>query len=167
MDSFAERFKNTAFLRAFTFWNIPLIWWIRPTVLELGENRTVIRIKLGRRTRSNLKSMYFGAIAIGSELVVAVKAVQAIIASKQKVDFVFTDFSIQFLKRAEGDVHFICEQGAEVEALISKCLSSGGRETQTYEGYAIVPEKNPSEKVATFTVTLSARLKRKNQLGGV
>jgi hypothetical protein len=161
MDSFTERFKNTTFLRALTFWNIPLIWWIRPTVLELGENRTVIRIKLGRRTRSNLKSMYFGAIAIGSELVVAAKAVQAIVASKQKVDFVFTDFSIQFLKRAEGDVHFICEQGAEVVALISKCLSSGERETQTYEGYAIVPAKSPSEKVATFAVTLSARLQRK------
>jgi hypothetical protein len=161
MDSFTERFKNTAFLRAFTFWNIPLIWWIRPTVLEMGRNRTVIEIKLRRRTRSNLRSMYFGAIAIGSELVVAAKTVQAIAASKQKVDFVFTEFSLQFLKRAEGDVHFICEQGAEVEALISKCLASGVRETQTYEGYAIVPAKSPSEKVATFTVTLSARLKRK------
>ena len=161
MDSFKERFKNTAFIRAFTFWNIPLIWWIRPTALELGKNRAVIEIKLGRRTRNHLKSMYFGAIVIGSELVVAAKAVQAIVASKQKVDFVFKDFSIQCLKRADGDVHFICEQGAEVEALISKCLASQVRENRTYEGYAIVPSKSLTEKVATFTVTLSVKKKQK------
>ena len=161
MDSFKERFKNTAFLRAFTFWNIPLIWWIRPTAIEMGKNRTTVEIKLNRRTRNHLKSMYFGAIVIGSELVVAAKAVQAIVACKQKVDFVFKDFSIQCLKRAEGDVHFICDQGEEVEALIAKCLSSGVRETKTYEGYAIVPSKNPTEKVATFTVTLSVKMKQK------
>ncbi len=161
MDSLKDRFKNTAFIRLFTFWNIPLIWWIRPTALEMGANRTVIEIKLNRRTRNHLKSMYFGAIVIGSELVVAAKAVQAIAASKQKIDFVFKDFSIQCLKRAEGHVHFICEQGQEVEALIAKCLASGVRETKTYEGYALVPGKNPTEKIATFTVTLSVKKKQK------
>lgn len=161
MDSLTDRLKNTAFIRLFTFWNIPLIWWIRPTAIEMGQNRTVIEIKLNRRTRNHLKSMYFGAIVIGSELVVAAKAVQAIAASKKKVDFVFKDFSIQCLKRAEGNVHFICEQGQDVEALITKCLASGVRETKTYEGYAIVPDKDSTEKVATFTVTLSVKMKQK------
>lgn len=161
MDSFKDRFKQTAFLRAFTWWNIPLIWWVRPSVIEAGKNKTVVQIKLGRRTRNHLNTMYFGAIVIGSELVVALRAVQAIVASKQKVDFVFKDFSIQCLKRAEGDVHFICEQGEDVEALVHKTIASGERETKTYEGYAIVPSKSMTEKVATFTVTLSVKKKQK------
>jgi len=161
MDTFKTRLRNTAFLRLFTFWNIPLIWWIRPSVLEMGPSRTVIEITLMRRTRNHLNSMYFGAIAIGSELVVATKAVQAIHDSKQKVDFVFKDFKIDFLKRAEGDVHFICDSGLEVAQLVQKTIQSGERETQTFQGYAIVPSKDPNEKIVTFDVTLSVKLKKK------
>jgi hypothetical protein len=105
--------------------------------------------------------MYFGALAIGSELVVAAKAVQAITSSRKKVDYVFKDFSIQFLKRAEGHVHFICEQGDEVEAIVKKAIESGERETQTFQGYAVVPSKDPNEKVITFTVTLSVKYRGK------
>lgn len=161
MDSLKTRFKNTLFVRAFTFWNIPLIWWIRPSILEMGKARTIVEIALNRRTRNHLNSMYFGALAIGSELVVAAKAVQAIHESKQKVDFVFKDFDAQFLKRAEGDVHFICDQGVEVEALVQKTITTGERETQTFQGYAIVPSKDPNEKIVTFTVTLSVKKRSK------
>lgn len=163
MDSLKTRFKNTLFVRLFTFWNIPLIWWIRPSIIEMGKARTVVEIALGRRTRNHLKSMYFGALVIGSELVVAAKAVQAIYESKEKVDFVFKDFKAQFLKRAEGDVHFICEHGLEVEALVQKAIQSGERETQTFPGYAVVPSKDPNEKVVTFEVTLSVKKKQKKK----
>lgn len=160
MDTIQNRFRNTAFLRLFTFWNIPLIWWIRPSVLEMGPSRTVIEIKLGRRTRNHLRSMYFGAIAIGSELVVATKAVHAIHQSKKKVDFVFKDFKIDFLKRAEGDVHFICDSGIDVTKLVEKTIATGERESQTFTGYAIVPSKDPNEKIVTFEVTLSVKLRK-------
>jgi hypothetical protein len=161
MDTLKNRLRNTLFVRAFTFWNIPLIWWIRPSVLEMGKERTIISIALNRRTRNHLKSMYFGALAIGAELVVAAKAVQAIYESDEKVDFVFKDFKAEFLKRAEGTVHFICDQGVGVEELVKKCLVTGERETQTFPGYAIVPSKDPNEKVLTFEVTLSVKKKRK------
>lgn len=161
MDTIKNRLRNTLFVRAFTFWNIPLIWWIRPSVLEMGKERTIISIALNRRTRNHLKSMYFGALAIGAELVVAAKAVQAIYESGEKVDFVFKDFKAEFLKRAEGTVHFICDQGVGVEELVKKCLVTGERETQTFPGYAIVPSKDPNEKILTFEVTLSVKKKRK------
>jgi hypothetical protein len=161
IDSVKSKIKNTAFLRLYTFWNIPLIWWLRPTVIEMGRSRTIIQIGLNRRSQNHLKTMYFGALAIGSELVVAAKAVQAIYDSKQKVDFVFKNFKAQFLKRAEGPVHFICDQGVEVEALVQKAIASGERETQTFPGYAIVPSKDPNEKVVSFEVTLSVKKKRK------
>ncbi len=161
MDTLKARLKNTAFLRLFTFWKIPLIWWIRPSVVEMGDSRTVIKVPLNRRTQNHLRSMYFGAIAIGAELVVAMKAVYAIHLSKKPVDFVFKDFKIDFLKRAEGDVHFICDSGLDVTKLVEKTIQTGERETQTFQGYAIVPAKDPNEKIVTFEVTLSVKLRKK------
>jgi NAD(P)H-flavin reductase len=161
MDSLLTRFKQTAFVRLYTFWKIPLIWWIRPTILEMGQARTIIKIALGRRTKNHLNSMYFGALAIGAELVIAAKAVQAISENKKRVDFVFKDFKGQFLKRAEGHVHFICDQGAEVEALIKKTIQSGEREEMLFTSYAVVPSKDPNEKIASFELTLSVKYKKK------
>lgn len=162
MDSLSQRIKNTLFVRSFTFFKIPLIWSLRPSVLELGDNRSEIRIKLRRKTKNHLGSMYFGAIAIGAELVVAMKAVHAIYQMKKKVDFVFKDFQIEFLKRAEGDVHFICEQGLEVKSLVEKTLSTRNRETETFTGYALVPTVSATEKVAIFKVTLSVKSREKS-----
>jgi acyl-coenzyme A thioesterase PaaI-like protein len=160
MNSLKTHWKQTAFLRLFTFWKIPLINWLRPSVMEMGKDRTVIRMPLNRRTKNHLNSMYFGALAVGSELVVAAKAVQAIHDSKQKVDFVFKDFKAEFLKRAENDVFFICDQGQAVEALVAKTIQTGERETQTFQGYGVVPSKDPNEKVLQFEVTLSVKRRR-------
>lgn len=161
MDSLVERLKQTAFIRVYTFMKIPLIWWIRPSIIEMGKQRTELKIPLNRRTKNHLNSMYFGALAIGAELVIAAKAVHAIHNSRKKVDFVFKDFKGQFLKRAEGDVHFICEQGEMVEALIAKTIATGEREEMVYTSYAVVPGKDPQEKVASFELTLSVKYKPK------
>lgn len=160
MKSSLNQFKQTLFLRLYTFMNIPLIWWIQPSVVEVTQNKTVLKIPLTRRTRNHLKVMYFGALAVGAEVVVALKAVDAITHCGHKVDYIFKDFTANFAKRAEGDVHFICEEGAAVEALVKKCLETGDRESQTFHSYAIVPSKDPSVKVAEFSVTLSVK-KRK------
>lgn len=161
MDKWSSRFKHTFFVRAFTFAKIPLIWWLRPEILEIGKDKTELKISLSRRTRNHLNSMYFGALAVGAELVIALKAVFAIYESKQKVDFVFKDFHADFLKRPEGDVHFICMQGQEVESLISKAINSGERENQKFSGYAVCPSQSNEEKVMTFSLTLSVKVRRK------
>ncbi len=101
--------------------------------------------------------MYFGVLAIGSEMVVATKALQAILQSGLPVDFVFKDFSIQCLKRAEGEVHFICDEGLAVDELLKKAIHSGLRETQTFSGYGLVPSVSLNDRVVTFQVTLSLK----------
>jgi acyl-coenzyme A thioesterase PaaI-like protein len=152
-----DQFKATAFLRLFSFVKIPLLGWIRPTVMEMDEQRTVLKIPLNRRTKNHLGVMYFGAIAMGAEAAVAIRAVQEIQKSGQRVDFLFKDFTANFIKRCEGDVHFVCEQGSEVRDVISKTIQTGQRETKTFRSYAIVPSQDPKEIVAEFTVTLSAK----------
>jgi acyl-coenzyme A thioesterase PaaI-like protein len=157
-----ERLKANLFLRLFSFFKIPLLGWVRPSLIEVNDTKTVLMIPLCRRTKNHLGVMYFGALAVGAEAAVAVRAVSEIQKSGQRVDFLFKDFSANFLKRAEGDVHFICEQGREVRDLIQKTLQTKERENQTFRSYAVVPSKNPNEVVAEFTVTLSVKARPKS-----
>jgi len=148
--------KQTAFLRLYAFFKIPLLAWIQPVLQEVGT-KTVVKIPLSRRTKNHLGVMYFGALAMGAEAAVAINAVDTIRRSGKKVDFIFKDFHADFLKRADGDVLFICEEGQGVAALVEKTIQSGQRETETFHSYAIVPAKDPTIKVAEFKVSLSVK----------
>ncbi len=148
--------KLTALINAYSMVQIPLLGLITPRVMELSESRSVIRVRLDRRTRNHLGVMYFGALAMGAELSIALKAIEAIQESGKKIDFIFKDFSAQFLRRADGHTHFICEQAAEVNELIQQSLESSERLEKTFSGYAIVP-KAGEEPVMKYTLTLSVR----------
>lgn len=152
-----KNFKDNLFLSLYAWSKIPLIGFCAPRVLESNGSRTVLKIGLGFRTKNHLGAMYFGALAIGSELCIAMLAVQKIKESGQKIDFLFKDYKADFLKRAEGDVHFICEEAQVVVDQIEEAKTSTQRINRTMTAYAIVPSINPDEKIATFTLTLSVK----------
>lgn len=149
----------TLYLRGFGLSKIPLLFYLRPSVVEWGGERVVIKIPLNRRSKNHLGSMYFGALAAGADLAVGFLAMEKIRKSGQKVSLIFKNIQGDFLKRAEGDVHFVCEQGRDVTALVDEAINSGQRVELPVECFAICPEVGP-DPVARFTLTLS--LKRKN-----
>lgn len=151
--------KLTFMIYLLTFFKIPLIAFLRPKVIELSDKKAEILIRLNRRSKNHLNAMYFGALTIGAELACALKAVELVFIKKKKVNFLFKDFKAEFLKRAESDVYFICEQTKDVEDLIEKALISGQREEKVIVGKAY-EQKNKTEPVMTFELTLS--LKRKS-----
>lgn len=151
-----ETLKLTAQINAISFFKLPLLAFITPRVVRLDEQTAIIRVRLDHRSRNHLGTMYFGALSMGAELSILTKALQAIQRSGRRIDFVFKDFSAQFLKRADGHVHFICEDGAQVEELIQKAAQSGAREEGLFKGYAIVPSKGDT-KVMTYALTLSVK----------
>lgn len=152
-----QNFKDTIFLRLHGWFKIPLIGFCAPKVIEASDVRTVLKIKLGYRTKNHLGAMYFGVLAIGSELCIALLAVKKIAASGEKIDFLFKDYKAQFLKRAEGDVLFICEEAQTVVDQISEAKYSSERINRTLSAYAVVPSISLTEKVATFELTLSVK----------
>ena len=77
------------------------------------------------------------------------------------VSLIFKDFKAEFLKRAEGDVHFISEDGPMVEAQLNEAVRSGERVNKTVHVYAIVPSIDPNEVVARFELTLSVKKRSK------
>jgi hypothetical protein len=154
-----ETIKETLKVRVFGFLKIPLIWYVNPSVVTVGIERTEIVIPLHRRTRNHLNSMYFGALAIGADLAGGLLFMNLMQQSKLKASFVFKDMTAQFLKRADGDVHFVSESGRHVQALVERVLLSPDRQETTVEIKALVPKKYGDEPVATFKLTLSVKRK--------
>lgn len=160
LDSFKipETLKATALIQAVGLWRIPLLFSVRPIVTSLDAKEARLTIPLNRWTKNHHGSMYFGALAIGADAVVGVLALHHMKLLKQKkIVLIFKDFDIQFHKRAEGKVEFICEDGARVAALVKKAMKGIERVDAPIRGRAMV--KGVKEPVATFTLTLS--LKRK------
>ena len=101
--------------------------------------------------------MYFGAMAIGAELAAGLIAMKLIMDSKQKISMVFKQFSGNFLKRAEGDALFICDNGEKIEQLVEKATNSAERVEETINVVATVPDKLAEEVVAEFSLTISLK----------
>jgi hypothetical protein len=156
-----QKFKNNLMLSLYAWSKIPLIGFCSPRVIEATDQKTVLKIPLGFRTKNHLGAMYFGALAIGSELCIALLAVKKIQESGLKIDFLFKDYKAEFLKRAEGDVYFICEQAQIVVDQINESKNSTERINRTMTAYAIVPSVSETEKVATFELTLSVKNRTK------
>jgi acyl-coenzyme A thioesterase PaaI-like protein len=151
---------ETMRLRVWTFLRIPLLFFLRPSVVEASPERTVVRIPLTRRSRNHLGSMYFGALCAGADLAGALTAMRRIEASGRRVSLIFRDVRARFFRRAEGSVLFTCEDGAAVAALVARAIESGEREELPVTIVARVPGEPREEPAAEFVLTLS--LKRRD-----
>jgi len=151
---------ETTRLRLWALFRIPLLFFLRPSVVEATPARTVVRIPLSRRSRNHLGSMYFGALCAGADLAGALTAMRRIEASGRRVSLIFKDVHARFFQRAEGDVLFECDDGAAVEALVARAIASGEREELPVRIVARVPDKLGEEPAAEFQLTLS--LKRRD-----
>lgn len=153
-----ERILWTLQLQALAVLKIPALAFVTPRVLALGLSRSEIKIPLSRRAKNHLGSMYFGVLAAGADAACGLLAWKLIDDSGRRVNLIFKDFHADFLKRADGDVHFICEEGAAIRDLVDKTIASGERENLTVNVRATVPSKYGDEPVALFRLTLSLKL---------
>lgn len=151
-----ESLKMTAIINGLSLMKLPLLAFVSPRVVECTGPRSVVQVNLGFRTRNHLGVMYFGALAMGAELSIALKAVQEIQKSGQRIDFLFKDFKCEFHKRADGDVQFVCDEADKVAELIHNAAGSAERLEGTYKGRAIVPSKG-QDSVMDYELTLSVK----------
>ena len=137
---------------------IPLIFYCRPKVVSISNARLEVKIKFNRRTKNHLNSMYFGVLSVGADVTGGFLAMKFIQESQSRISLIFKDFHADFLKRAEGDVHFICEDGAEIKDLINVAEETGERQNLPLKITATVPSIS-NEPVAKFILTLSIKKK--------
>ncbi len=150
--------KETLKLRAFSILKIPLLFLVRPQVIEITKDRCEVMIPLNYLTRNHVKVMYFGVLAMGADLAGGTFVLDAITRSKKNVGFIFKDFTADFLKRAEADVHFICEEGEKVSQVVSETIKTKKRANTTVNIIATTPAKTGDEPIAKFTLTISVKV---------
>lgn len=144
-------------MRLFGLLKIPLILYCRPSIVEINDKRAEVVIPLNYFTRNHVKSMYFGALAIGADLAAGVFVLEAIRRSGKKVNFIFKDFKADFLKLALSDVHFICEDGKKVANAVKETIHTKKRANTTVAMWATTPQKTGNEPVAKFRLTISVK----------
>ena len=157
MSILTKQVKVTWYLRYFGWTKVPLIYYCKPSVVELNKEKAVIKIPLKRRNRNHLNSMYFGVLAVGADVAGGLLAMDKIRRSKKKVSLVFKDFKAEFLKRPEGDTLFSCNDGLAIELLVQEAIKSGERVNMPLKITATVPTIFGEEPVAEFILTLSLK----------
>ena len=157
MSLLSKQVKATWYLRYFGWKKVPLIFYCRPSVVELNREKAIIKIPIKRRNRNHLNSMYFGVLAVGADVAGGLLAMDQIRRSKKKVSLVFKDFKADFLKRPEGDTLFTCYDGLAIEKLVQEAIASGERVNMPLKITATVPAIFGDEPVAEFVLTLSLK----------
>jgi acyl-coenzyme A thioesterase PaaI-like protein len=160
-----ERFKQTLSIRFLGWMKIPLLASVRPTVVEMDDQRCIVRIPLRRWTRNHLGSMYFGALAIGADIAGGLLAVEQIRRAGAKVSLAFKSFHADFLKRPESDVYFICEEGPKVRDLVVRTLACEERLGEQVRIQAAVRLPDGGyDPVAEFTLELTLKKSSKGAI---
>ena len=153
--------KAQRMLRLFGIFKIPLIGSVRPRLLEFTHEKIVVRIRLRRKTRNHLGSMYFGALSIGADIAGGFQAFQIADELKRKLSIVFKDFKAEFIQRPESDVYFISEAGDQIRAMVDESIKTGERVTKGIRINAVTGYPSNPEVVAEFTLGLSIKDKTK------
>ena len=135
---------------------IPMLGFTGLKLLEINDTTAKTKIKLKRKTKNHLNSMYFGALAVGADVAAGLHAFYFATLYNKKVSFAFKGMSCEFIKRVESDCIFVSEDGKKVENAILESIDTGDRvnTTTTVNAY---DEEN--ELVATFEMIVSVKCK--------
>lgn len=135
---------------------IPMIGYCRPRLLKLDQKHVELRIKLRRKTKNHLGSMYFGALAIGADLAAGVHAFYFSEKYGMNVSLAFKGIHGEFLKRAESDVIFKCDQGEIIYNALLESKKDGERKNVPIP---VIAYNDADEQVAIIEMVLSVKVK--------
>ena len=148
--------KETAAIRMLGL-KIPTLLFLGPRVERLDEKGCAVKVPFGWRSRNHVGSMYIGALVAGADLAGGLPAARLIWDQHRDVSLVFADLKAEFLKRADGDTLFTCDDGYAVAAAVRQAATGGERVTLPVQVVATVPAKYGDEPVARFTLGLSLK----------
>jgi len=135
---------------------IPLIGFVRPRLIELSDEKVAVKIKFRRRTKNHLSSMYFGALAVGADVAGGIHAFYFSEKMNKKVSFAFKSMHAEYLKRAETDVIFECNEGAKIKSIMAE---SSEKQIRINQRVRVQAKNLSNEIVATFDMEISVKVK--------
>lgn len=151
-------FKINLSVKLFGFFKIPMLFFSGVRVVELNEQRAVVKIPLNWRTKNHLHSMYFGALGIGADCVAGIYASTLIWESKKNIHLSFKDVQANFSKRTMSDAYFVNHQGEEILNFFNQVVSNPNTRINLPIHISVRTDPNSTaSEVATFVLTLSLK----------
>ena len=150
--------KINLYLRFLSFWKIPLLFYCHPKIIFIDDTTIKVKIKLRRRVKNHLGSMYLGALTIGADITAGYFAFHFLSMHKKKISLIFKNFHADFYKRATDDIEFICTMGSQIKDMIDESISTSNRVNLPVTVNATAPSIS-DEVVAKFILTLSVKVK--------
>ena len=147
------------YLYLFGLTKIPLVFYVGPKIVEYSEKHIILRIKLRRRTRNHLKSMYIASLVVGADISSGFLAFLKMQNADRKISLLFKSIHGEFVKRPMGDCYFLCENGAQVDNMIKRSTETGERLNELSEIKVYTDYYNDKELVAIFKMELSIKVK--------
>lgn len=134
---------------------IPMLGRLRPKLELINDEKVQLKIKLRKRSKNHLNSMYFAALAAGADCAAGLHAFYYAEKYSRKISFAFKSMQGQFLKRAETDTTFIFSGGKEIDAVVLKSMETGERFNHVCDVEAY---NTKGEVVATFEMEASVKV---------
>lgn len=141
---------------------IRLLGFISPKIISFSKESMIVRVRLNRRTKNHLNSMYLGALVMGAELAAGLPYAYFATINKLKFSLVFASMESQYLKRPDSDVYFEVKDLSIFENLLNTSISDPNRHSLDVfvDAYTFYNEENKKERVATFKLELSVKVKQ-------
>jgi len=157
-DIIMQRSQYEQFLKQ----NVPMIDFTQLNIMQIDESKCIIKVPFTPQNKNHVNSMYFGAITIGTEVSAGILAYHYLDLYGLEPLLVFKDISGDFLRRAEGDVYFICEDAQIISAAIKEMIETKGRINVTAKVIGVTDLGKLDEKISDFKITISIKYQAQN-----
>lgn len=109
---------------------LPSAWFMGVRMKKLTPERCEVTLPYGWRSQNPFNSIYFAAQMAAAEFSTGALATLAI-TGQGRVSMLVSNISGEFIKKANTQTTFTCEQGAEVFAVVEKAIQTGEPQTIT------------------------------------
>lgn len=159
VNKFPTPLRENIFLSYWCYFKTPMAAYCRPKVIEQTNQKLIVEIKLRRRVNTEFNSMFFAALATGFDITSGM-LVQNTFFDKypdRHISIVQKEAKINCLKRADGDVYFVSDDGIKVTDALEKAILTKERINVDVNVNAYVHKQSMTDPVATAIMTVSMK----------
>lgn len=138
----------------------PLIGRVRPQMLQLDDDRCVVRVPLNWFNKNRMfNGMYVGVYGIGADIVGGALVQHWIRNQDVPMSMIVARIEQDLVRRGDSDVLFTSEDSRRIGDMVARAASSGTREQEVITVTATTRTKGDEQTVARMKITMSVKPK--------
>ena len=116
-------------LNAFLFFKLPSAFWCGVRLKEITPNSCSATVRENWINKNPFNSIYFAVLAMGAELTTGALVLNEIKNSKRSISMLVSNSKASFFKKANGTIHFTCNNVENIATAIQKTIATGEGQT--------------------------------------